>query len=126
MTIGGINGLGSVNYYNYSRINQVKPVDNIDDGNVKKLENTNEPKGTNTPVERDTSKLLPNDEVIDFAVKKDLNSDKSLIGTDMKLENLDVKKAISDMKKDSILKEYQYFVQDPLNDNADGIVIKKG
>ena len=37
-------------------------------------------------------------------------------------------KAISDMQKDSILKEYQRFVQNPQKENInldDGIVIKK-
>ncbi len=36
--------------------------------------------------------------------------DFEVIGRDSKLEDLDVDKAISDMKRDSILQDYQYFV----------------
>ncbi len=127
MTVGAVNGLNNVNYYNYNRINQIKPVENTDDGLVRRVGNETDRRDTIENVsERDTSRLLPEEQVIDFAINKDLNSDRSLIGTDMKLENLDVQKAISDMQKDSIIREYQYFVQDPLKDGADGIVIKKG
>lgn len=38
------------------------------------------------------------------------NDDYGYIGKDSKLENLDMQKAISDMQKDSILQDYQYFV----------------
>lgn len=127
MTVGAVNGLDNVNYYNYNRINQIKPVENTDDGLVRRVGNETDRRDTIENVsERDTSRLLPEEQVIDFAINKDLNSDRSLIGTDMKLENLDVQKAISDMQKDSIIREYQYFVQDPLKDGTDGIVIKKG
>ena len=127
MTVGAVNGLNNVNYYNYNRINQIKPVENTDDGLVRRVGNETDRRDTIENVsERDTSSLLPEEQVIDFAINKDLNSDRSLIGTDMKLENLDVQKAISDMQKDSIIREYQYFVQDPLKDGTDGIVIKKG
>lgn len=38
--------------------------------------------------------------------------DFELIGRDASLDSLDTKQAISDMKKDSILQQYQYFVGD--------------
>lgn len=38
------------------------------------------------------------------------NDDYEYIGKDSNIENLDMQKAISDMKKDSILQDYQYFV----------------
>jgi len=38
------------------------------------------------------------------------NDDYGYIGKDSNIENLDIQKAISDMKKDSILQDYQYFV----------------
>lgn len=52
------------------------------------------------------------------------------IGKDSDLDNLDVKKAVSDMKKDQLLEQYQFFVgtqpvQDVMLDNADGMVIRK-
>lgn len=53
------------------------------------------------------------------------------IGKDASLENLDMMNAISDMQKDKVLQQYQYFVgpQDVANNvvanNEDGIVIQK-
>lgn len=57
------------------------------------------------------------------------------IGSDMELGQLDIGKAISDMKKDQILQDYQYFVgpsvnvqnqvQQPMTDLPDGVVVLK-
>lgn len=50
------------------------------------------------------------------------------IGSESSLESLDIRKAVSDMRKDSILQEYQYFVggaQGILKNTQDGIVIPK-
>jgi len=38
--------------------------------------------------------------------------DFSYIGSDFEIEKLDIQKAISDMKKDKILEDYQFFVGD--------------
>lgn len=68
------------------------------------------------------NKLLSLDKVIDLAVTKDMNKDKSLIGSESNLETLDVKKAISDMQRDKIIMEYQTFISNPATD--DGFVKK--
>lgn len=68
------------------------------------------------------NKLLSSDKVIDLAVTKDMNKDKSLIGSESNLETLDVKKAISDMQRDKIIMEYQTFISNPATD--DGFVKK--
>lgn len=50
------------------------------------------------------------------------------LGSESNLSDLDIQKAISDMKKDSILQDYQYFVgssQNLLINPADGLVIPK-
>ena len=50
------------------------------------------------------------------------------LGSESSLMSLDVQKAISDMKRDSVLQEYQYFVGSSQNlfiNSADGIVIPK-
>lgn len=50
------------------------------------------------------------------------------IGQDRDIRNLDVEKAISDMKKDQVLQQYQYFVGSVKNltaESADGLVIAK-
>lgn len=49
------------------------------------------------------------------------------LGSESGLMNLDMEKAISDMKKDSILQDYQYFVGSTMKtvDPEDGMVFKK-
>ena len=49
------------------------------------------------------------------------------IGSESGLANLDMQKAISDMKKDSILQDYQYFVGSSKNifSSEDGMVLPK-
>lgn len=50
------------------------------------------------------------------------------LGSESSLMNLDMQKAISDMKRDSVLQEYQYFVgrsQNLFINPADGIVLPK-
>lgn len=50
------------------------------------------------------------------------------IGSESGLTDLDMQKAISDMQKDQVLQEYQYFVGSAkilLNESPDGQVLKK-
>lgn len=51
------------------------------------------------------------------------------IGNDSSLDNLDMQKAVTDMKKDKVLQEYQYFVGSSGNlfekQTEDGVVIRK-
>lgn len=62
---------------------------------------------------------IPN---IQISVEKDFKQNRDLIGTTASLDNLDVQKAISGMKKDQILREYQVFIQNP--ETGDGSVRK--
>lgn len=57
----------------------------------------------------------------------DKNSEFSSIGRDMDIELLDMEKAISTMKQDSLFQEYQYFVGSSNNvfSSEDGMVIAK-
>ncbi len=66
---------------------------------------------------------LDSKQVIEFAIGYDLKADKELIGSQSNIEELDMTKAISDMKKDSVLHEYQYFVNNFYS--PDGSVVKK-
>lgn len=50
------------------------------------------------------------------------------IGKDSDIQSLDVQKAISDMRKDSVLQQYQYFVgsaRNLMSHSADGAVLAK-
>ncbi len=63
----------------------------------------------------------------DISLKFNRDEEVSLIGRDSSLMELDVEKAISDMKKDSMLEQYQYFVgsgSSIINDE-DGLVFQK-
>ena len=65
-----------------------------------------------------------------ISLKFNTGDDYGYIGRDSDIEQLDMQKAISDMKKDSVLQQYQYFVgssQDLLTGSAseDGMVIPK-
>lgn len=63
----------------------------------------------------------------EISIKINKNDDFSYIGKDKDIKSLDMKKAISDMRQDSILQEYQYFVGNAKNvfQSADGSVIAK-
>lgn len=71
-----------------------------------------------------------NADLENISLKFNTGEDYGYIGKDSDIASLDMQKAISDMKKDSVLEQYQYFVgsvktfSDEMNP-ADGIVIKK-
>ena len=121
----GIYGLGQYGYFqsNYHvseipRVDAVPPVQPVaEQNNLSEL--TSQPemgKDLRGPVN-------PNE--ISIGINK--NDDFSYIGRDKDVENLDIRKAISDMKQDSILQEYTYFVGDSKNifQSEDGKVFMK-
>ena len=67
----------------------------------------------------------------DISLTFNKGDDFGYIGKDSDIFSLDVEDAISDMQKDDVLKQYQYFVgnmgggNSALVDNNDGIVIPK-
>lgn len=65
----------------------------------------------------------------DVSLSFNKEDDFGYIGKDSDIYKLDVEKAISDMKRDSVLQEYQYFVGSSqtfaAQQSADGIVIPK-
>lgn len=54
----------------------------------------------------------------DFKRANDFN----LVGAKSKVEDMDVDKALSDMKKDSVLDQYKFFVKSSLGKDEDGSV----
>lgn len=51
------------------------------------------------------------EEALEYALGSTRKAEYSLVGADSNMESLDIAKAISDMRRDSILQEYQYFVK---------------
>ncbi len=71
-----------------------------------------------------------NADVRELSLTFNAGEDFGYIGQDSDLGNLDMQKAISDMKRDSILQQYQYFVGTadnlfPQSSNEDGAVFLK-
>lgn len=66
----------------------------------------------------------------DVSLTFNTGDDYSYIGSDFEIGSLDIEQAISDMKRDSILQDYQYFVGStdglaPSSANEDGKVFLK-
>lgn len=114
MAIQGLSEYGGL-YNNY----RVVDIPKVDFETVKKQDELNkesqaslpvyeEPKAASVePVEDNRSKIANLD---DISLTFNTGDDYSYIGSESPLENLDMQKAISDMRKDSILEDYQYFV----------------
>lgn len=70
----------------------------------------------------------PNADLQDISLTFNQADDFGYIGQDASLSGLDMEKAISDMKKDEVLQQYNYFVgsaQNMITDTADGTVFRK-
>lgn len=72
----------------------------------------------------DTRSRFTDPNTISIGINK--NDDFSYLGRDKDIQLLDMRKAISDMQKDSILQDYQYFVGSARNFRSeDGVVLQK-
>lgn len=82
-------------------------------------------------VTEDTTKKAPVTSIhpSDVSLTFQKENDFGYLGSNSSLDNLDVQKAISDMKKDSVLQQYQFFVGSSTDltkfASEDGTVIQK-
>lgn len=121
----GINSInGYLNFNSDYRVNNIPKVEEVSSAplNEKEVEKQSQPISIEPVVER-----KPNADVHDISLKFNTNDDFSYIGRDRNVALLDMQKAISDMKQDSILQDYQYFVGSGTNvySSEDGRVIAK-
>ena len=121
MTISGVGSAYSYGNYStkvdaaskdtgLSQVNQTVPSETaafVSEGEQKESESPKAPKSGNL-------------ENFVFDFKKD--NEYNLVGAKSKLEDLDVEQAISDMKKDSVLDQYKFFVKSSLVNDEDGSV----
>ncbi len=127
-------GIGKIGYDNYSnfvsdyRINSIPKAEEIEKvvpvTPVTKIEPTS--KNNELLIEEVDNRpasIDPNEVSLSF----NKGEDYSYIGRDKEITNLDMEKAISAMRQDSILQEYQYFVgsADNIFASEDGVVIAK-
>ncbi|MBQ3899034.1 MAG: hypothetical protein IKQ28_08660 [Lachnospiraceae bacterium] len=129
----GINGINDYsNFINNYRIPSIPSV-SVDevkrqDEELKKVSSS--PALNNTLEDVAISAKPRNDAALeDISLTFNKGDDYGYIGKDSDIYSLDVENAISDMQKDNVLKQYQFFVGNTgtgaLVDNADGVVIPK-
>ncbi|MBQ1194361.1 MAG: hypothetical protein IIX45_09645 [Lachnospiraceae bacterium] len=115
-----ISSINVSHIYDYNKVSSVSSELSHTDISEK---STQSPAALDSDIEEYSSqKILPIKEVTDFAIEK-LSIDKEFIGSESDINGLDVQKAVSDMQKDSILQQYQYFVGNISTE--DGMVIRR-
>lgn len=138
MEIGGIGHYSGVNSYSVrdipkADIQQTKR-QNIQHSDEQKLEPVQvwqkDQDTDNLAVHTDQDSRRKSADLENISLTFDANGNGPSIGKDSDILSLDMQKAISDMKKDQVLADYQYFVGSAQNlkeDYAglDGIVIQK-
>ena len=131
MGIQFYNGLNNYSLYNnyHREIPQVKPEDvkAVDEENkVSSLSTGNSEVNSPAKIEEPDlrSKIAP---LEDISLTFNKEEDFDYLNSDSSVKSLDMQKAISDMQKDDVLKEYQYFVGSSNNlfSSEDGVVIAK-
>ena len=128
----GLNGIGFDNNFisNY-RIPQV-PTVSVEEvrrqDEQRKAQELN-PQSVQAPEERIVSRPRNDAALEDISLTFNKSDDFGYSGKDSDIYSLDVENDISDMKKDDVLREYQFFVgssaSGALVDNSDGVVIPK-
>lgn len=126
-------GLSNYGQYGYNRPIPQVSVDEINkasEDKVNEIKPGEEPKGEsisslNEATSIDNRSRIASLEDISLTFNKEESFD--YLNNDTSVKSLDMQKAISDMHKDNILQEYQYFVGSSRNllDNEDGTVIIK-
>ena len=129
----GINGIN--NYSNFINNYRIPSIPSVSVDEVKRQDEelkkvSSSPALNNTLEDVAISAKPRNDAALeDISLTFNKGDDYGYIGKDSDIYSLDVENAISDMQKDNVLKQYQFFVGNTgtgaLVDNADGVVIPK-
>lgn len=114
--IGGVNGISGIGRMQDYSIQMPQPAKTViveetgADSHVASPEQINS--GNPAAVKKSASlqEQKPNAPLEDISITFHKQDDFGYIGRDSDIHSLDVEKAISDMRKDQILQQYQYFV----------------
>lgn len=131
-------GIGGISDYSHMFSNyKVPEIPSVNFDQLKKTQNQETVKPQET-VSRDIDLTIeerktPKPEALDvkdISLTFNAGEDFGYIGKDSDIQDLDMQKAISDMKKDQVLQQYQYFVGNaenlfPKNESEDGFVFLK-
>lgn len=106
------------------------PIDGRQAGQQKPLQDISTKPEQKQGAQDITAPAAPGKDAAPAALLEGMRPEKDLavLSRNSGLEQLDMKKAISDMQKDSILQQYQYFVGDKpdvLVNDEDGMVLRK-
>lgn len=113
MNISGIRTNAGFYDYNSIKINEVRSqqIQEAKESSQIPVTNTAEPKDNGDA--RQIPKVQQEDqEIVDFNARYQPDASYELKGIDSDLSKLDVEKALSDLKKDQVLQQYQFFVGD--------------
>lgn len=131
MAIQGLSEYGG--FYNQYRVNDIPQVSvetvkqQDQQTDVQQPQSLQNDYTTSGKIEADTRSRIANLEDVSLTFNKEDTFE--YIGSDSDIDNLDIQQAVSDMKKDQVLQEYQFFVgsnmDQVLNDSSDGRVLQK-
>lgn len=108
MNVGMVNGYIGIGNYKMPHITKAEDI--VQNAGIPQNQNTNEPVAESVTQSREERKPVVTDlENISIGFNK--QDDFSYIGKDADIEQLDMQKAISDMKKDNLFHQYQFFVR---------------
>lgn len=113
MNISGIRTNAGFYDYNSIKINEVRSqqIQEAKESSQIPVTNTAEPEDNGDA--RQIPKVQQEDQgIVDFNARYQSDASYELKGIDSDLSKLDVEKALSDLKKDQVLQQYQFFVGD--------------
>lgn len=114
--IGGVNGISGIGRAQDYSIQMPQPTKTViveetgADSHVASSEQINSWNSAAVKEETPVGEQKPNAPLEDISITFHKQDDFGYIGRDSDIRSLDVEKAISDMRKDQILQQYQYFV----------------
>ena len=114
--IGGVNGISGIGRVQDYSIQMPQPAKTViveetgADSHVASSEQINSWNSAAVKEEASAGEQKQNAPLEDISVTFHKQDDFGYIGRDSDIRSLDVEKAISDMRKDQILQQYQYFV----------------
>mgnify|MGYP005761748611 FL=1 len=114
--IGGVNGISGIGRAQDYSIQMPQPAKTViveetgAESHVASSEQINFGNSGAVREEAPTGEQKPNAALEDISITFHKQDDFGYIGRDSDIHSLDVEKAISDMRKDQILQQYQYFV----------------
>lgn len=111
--VNGISGIGRMQDYSIQMPQPAKTVIVEETGAESHVASPEQINSGNPAVVKESASLQeqkPNAPLEDISITFHKQDDFGYIGRDSDIRSLDVEKAISDMRKDQILQQYQYFV----------------